>query len=105
MVFPFSTTRKKGLERFFYHLLYTPLHITQQEIREAIIRTNWISASGEDRIPENILKADPSRAKVLQELFDKVWEAAMVPEAWMKGIIIIFFFKKGDFSHVASGQA
>ena len=60
-------------------------HITQKEIEEAITQTKGNRAPEKDRITADMLKADPREsAKVLEELFNRIWTSEEVPDSWKR---------------------
>ena len=89
---------EETIEDTGFHIEMKRGRITRQEITEAIRQTKGNRAPGEDRITADMLKADPATsARVLEELFNRVWEEEKVPETWKKGIIVKLP-KKGDLS-------
>ena len=63
--------------------------VTKEEIKAAIRATQNGKSAGVDEVVVELLKSDlETAAKVLEKLYQRVWNEEEVPEDWKKGLIV-----------------
>jgi hypothetical protein len=59
-----------------------------QQIFQAINSLKNGKAPGVDRIPPEVLKADPHATELLYPVIKKIWTEERMPEDWRKSVLI-----------------
>ena len=77
---------------------------TRDEISYALKKLKIYKSAGVDEITNEQLKYGGSALiGQLQLLFQKVWEEEVIPDEWLKGVIVVIG-KKGDTSYCSNNR-